>query len=132
MGVALHPIAAQACRDARPHGGSGIGAGFTGPQQEARVVDHQRQAPPPLFVTPANPLVAVAQPAGSRREEQQAKPLAQRIEHRIPEPFADGMRCTQIMVFVEQFTCALDVPGGESGSTRRSLNKLWRGGHSDG
>jgi hypothetical protein len=53
-------------------------------------------------------LIAVAQTAGSRREKQQAKPLAIRIEHGIPKPFADWIWSAQIMVCVEEFARSLD------------------------
>jgi len=78
-------------------------AGLIGPQQEAGVVDHQRQASPPLFFAPADPLIAVAQPTGRGGEEQHAEPSPVRGAHRIPEALADGIRGAKIMMLVEQF-----------------------------
>ncbi len=108
MTVAFHPVTAEACRHARQHGGAEIGCGSIGQEQKAGVVDHQGKSPPPLFVAPADPLIAVAQAAGCRREEQHAKPVAIGIKRRIPKPFTDWIRSAQIVVCGEQFSRPLD------------------------
>jgi len=89
-----------------------------GQQQESGVVDQQRQAAPPLFVAPADPLIAVAQLAGRGGEEQHAEPSSVEGGRRIPEALADGIRGAKITMLVEQLRRAPDLRVGLSGRLR--------------
>ena len=60
--------------------GSQIGNGFIRQNQKAVVVDDQRQTPSALLLAPANPAVPRAQPARGRTKNQDAQPMAARVE----------------------------------------------------
>lgn len=63
VGVALLPVGAQALEGQAQGTGTQIGTGFVGQEQEAAVIDEERQAAAALLFGPADPAIPRAQPA---------------------------------------------------------------------
>ena len=70
-------------------------------QEEAGVVDDEREAAAALFLGPANPAVAVAQAAGGGAEEQDAEPVARGVGEGVVEAFADGLEGAEIVMLLK-------------------------------
>ena len=125
MPVAGLPVGAQTIQRQTQRTGSQIGKRFLRQQQKAAVVDDQRQTPPALLLAPANPLVPRAQPARGSAKDQDPKPIATAVAHRIEELLAHGADIPQIMGLGQQ---AADTGLVFDGREQLNLNFRQRGG----
>lgn len=92
------PIRAESRQSQLEHSGTQIGYRPIREEQKPGVVDHQRQAPPPLLVGPTDPLVAMPQVFGRRAEYQHAHPLPLLIHRNINEPLPHWTQSAQVVM----------------------------------
>ena len=98
MPVAGLPVGAQTIQRQPKRTGSQIGKRSVRQQQEAAIVDNQRQPSSALLLTPANPAVPRAQPARGGAKDQDPQPIATTLGHGIEELLTHGADIAQIMV----------------------------------
>ena len=89
MAVAQVPILAEPVQHQPQRARPQIGKRFVAQEQEAAVIDNQRQTSPALLLTPADPAVAGTQPAGGGAKNQRSQPAALSIGQSIKELLAD-------------------------------------------
>jgi len=106
MAVASLPVGAEPIQRQAQRTGGEIGKSFVRQQQEAAVVDQERQAPPPLLFGPSDPLIAGPQPARGGAKDQHAQPVATAVEEGIEQLFTDSVDIAQTMVLGQQAASA--------------------------
>jgi len=102
MRVARLPVGAEAGQhpdqDDRPE----VGHRPAGQQQEAHIIGHQGQPPPPLLGVPADPGLARPQMPRRRRKDQHRHPLSLRVVDRVVQLFAHRLHGPQVVVRGQQ------------------------------
>jgi hypothetical protein len=102
VSIALLPIRTESRQSQFEHPGTQIGHRPVRNQQIARVVDHQRQAPPPLLGVPTDPLFPMPQMPGRRAEHQHAHPPPLLIDRNIENPLPHWTYGAQIVMPSQQ------------------------------
>lgn len=128
MAVAGLPVITQAGQHAAEGFGGEVGNGLVGQEQEPGVADDQRKPAAALFIGPADPLIARAQPAGGGAENQHAEPVALGIRDRVAEPLADRFETAQVMVFSQELLNLRQLVRGQEADLNAVQEVLLVGG----
>jgi hypothetical protein len=110
VSILLLPVRAESLQSGLEHPRAQIGHRPIWNQQVTGVIDHQRQAPPPLLVGPTDPFVAIPQVLGSGAEDQHAHPPSPLIRRNIDQPLAHRTQAPQIVMPPEQRLDARHLP----------------------
>lgn len=110
--VARLPVGAEARQHPAQRGGAEIGRRALGQEEKTHVVRHEREAPPPLLIAPADPGIAGPQVQGGRREDEHRHPLALRVGHRVVHLLAHRLNASEVVVLLQKRLRSLPLFGG--------------------
>ena len=110
MAPAGEPVVGQAREHLFEQAAGQVGIVRVGQDNEARIVDHQRQAAAALLGGPADELIAVAQVVGRGAEGDQREPLAL-VGGGIAQVFADERGVAQVVMLEDESVAARELVG---------------------